>query len=170
MQQSQIYNSAAYARVTSALATQAATGGTPITTGVVIDRNALGYPMSSQLIVSGSYTAGNSAAAGDFLTVAGTVQQAATLSSGTTVSPTTLTTFSFAAPWKSNAALRQFYIVVPLNFNAAAEYIQLSSLTLTATTVGTYSALIVGAVHVLAGQAVLPDPLWTDTGYIGFST
>jgi hypothetical protein len=92
------------------------------------------------------------------------------LSSGSIVSPTTLATFSFKVPWASNATGRVFDISVPLNFNGAAEYIQLSSLTLTATTVGTYSALETGAVHVLAGQAILPDPLWTDAGYIGYST
>lgn len=170
MQQSQIYNSAAYNRVYPALANQAATGGTPITTGRVIDRNALGFPMSSTLILKGTYTAAG-AATGDVLTITGTVSQAASVNSGgALVLPTTLQTFSYVVPWKSNAAAREFDIVVPLNFNGALEYIQLSSLTLTATTVGTYSALTVGAEHVLAGQAILPDPLWTDAGYIGFST
>jgi hypothetical protein len=169
MQQSNIYNKAAYERVTAGLLSQSATGGTPITTGHVLDRIALHYPMSDDMVVNGTYTA-SGAATGDYLTVAGTVTQGSTLSSGAIVSPTTLATFSFQVQWVSNASLREFNIAVPLNFNGAAQYIQLSSITLTPTTVGTYSALAVGAVHVLGGQAILPDPLWTDAGYIGFST
>ena len=144
-----------------ALAPQAFTSGTAVTTGQVVDRSANQYPKSAALVVPLSYTA-SGAAAGDIITVQAVVKYSAVV--GMT-SSTTLFTESVVVPWVSNATLRQALCVFSVNLNAAQEFVQLSSLKLTVTTVGTYSSLIAGAAFVFGGFDPLPSTAYT-AGYI----
>jgi hypothetical protein len=170
MKQTEMFNFGALTRPYPALIVTAATSGVAITAGDVLDRSLIGYAGSAALVVEGSYTIA-SGAAGDAIVVAGTVSTSASLSSGALVTPSTLKTFSVSVPWVSSATLRRYCIAVPLGFNSANEYIQLSSLTLTATSAGgTYSALTARAVWATGGEYSTPDPLFNSAGYLSYGT
>ncbi len=164
--QAQTYDVSAYLLPLGALPNQAATSGVAITTGNVVDRSVQQYPYSAGLLVKVSYTAVSSAPT-DTITVAATVLSSAVV--GMT-SPTTLVTASVVGFVKGDGTLRDFEVFIPVNFNAALEFVQMSSVKVTFAGAGTYTVPIVGAVFVSGGMPILPVTQYLKAGFVSYQT
>lgn len=168
LNQSQVSDIGAYLHAGAGLPLQPFTSGVAITTGDVIDRSTMQYPYSALLVIPISFTVASGASNAENITVVGTVNSSLVV--GMT-SPVLVETFTVVVPWKSNGTLKEAVVQVPLNLNAALEFIQLSSLKLNATSSpGTYSALEAGATFVFGGEPILPDGFYNRNGAVGFSS